>query len=95
MSKDGLWRIIRSALQLVAGGGLGALVTQIVADTPDQYDPYIFLLSAGLTALAQIIIEEWRGKKLIGPDVVSKDEANDRIRDAALQQPGDTPPLIR
>lgn len=58
---DSTRRILRTIIQLVAGGALGSLATQVVLDVPDRYDPYILLLSAAITAIAQIVIEEWRG----------------------------------
>lgn len=62
---DGLARIVRSILQLVAGGGLTALFMQLAKDVPDSYAPYIVLLASGLVAIAQIGVEELAGKALL------------------------------
>lgn len=68
---DSARRILRTLIQLIAGGALGSLATQIVLDVPDRYDPYILLASAAIAAIAQIVIEEWRktdiGVKRVGP----------------------------
>lgn len=69
---DALARIIRTVLQLIAGGGLTALFLQIADDVNDSYKPYIVLASTGLVALAQIAVEELTGKALLrnaSPDV--------------------------
>jgi homoserine acetyltransferase len=55
---------VRTLCQLVAGGALGGLVTQLVLDTPDRYDPYIVLASSALVAIAQLILEEWTGQDI-------------------------------
>jgi hypothetical protein len=52
-------------LQLVAGGGLTALFMQIAKDVPNSYAPYLVLISAGLVAIAQILVEEMTGKALL------------------------------
>jgi len=58
-------RILRTILQLVAGGALGGLATQIVLDTPDRYDPYIVLASSAIVAIAQqLVLEEMTGKDI-------------------------------
>lgn len=57
-------RIARTLLQLVAGGGLGAFVNQLVLDIPDKYDPYVILASAALVAVAQLLLEEMTGKDI-------------------------------
>ena len=61
---DSARRILRTLIQLIAGGALGSLATQIVLDVPDRYDPYILLASTAITAIAQIVIEDWRGKDI-------------------------------
>jgi len=62
---DGLARIVRSALQLIAGGGLTALFLQIANDVPDSWAPYIVLVSTGVVVGAQILVEELTGKALL------------------------------
>ena len=68
---DSTRRIIRGLLQLVAGGGLGALFMQIAKDVPDGYAPYVVMGSAAIAMVAQIIVEELTGKdigvKRVGP----------------------------
>lgn len=68
---DSARRILRTLIQLVAGGALGSLANQIVLDVPDRYDPYILLVSAAVAAIAQIVYEEWKqtdiGVKRVGP----------------------------
>lgn len=58
---DGVGRIVRSVLQLIAGGGLTALFLQLAEDVPESYAPYLVLLSTGLVAIAQILVEELTG----------------------------------
>ncbi len=60
---DSTRRILRGLVQLVAGGGLGVLVTQVVLDTPNAYDPYVILAGAGAATIAQVVMEEWKGDK--------------------------------
>jgi hypothetical protein len=62
---DGVGRIIRSVLQLIAGGGLTALFLQLAEDAPEAYAPYLVLLGAGLVAIAQILVEELTGTGLL------------------------------
>jgi hypothetical protein len=61
---DSARRIIRGLLQLVAGGGLGALFMQIAKDVPDSYAPYVVMGGAALAIVAQIIVEELTGKDI-------------------------------
>ena len=51
-------RTLRTLLQLIAAGGLTALVTQISKDVPDSYAPYILLVSALIVTLAQNWLED-------------------------------------
>ena len=54
-------RILRSLLQIIGGGGIAALVTQVALDTPDAYDPYIIMAGSAIAAVAQLIAEELTG----------------------------------
>lgn len=58
-------RVFRSVLQLVAGGGLTALILQVAKDVPESYAPYLVLVSTGLVAIAQIGVEELSGTGLL------------------------------
>ncbi|MDQ2684107.1 MAG: hypothetical protein M3Y37_11335 [Chloroflexota bacterium] len=62
---DGVGRIIRSLLQLIAGGGLTALFLQLAEDVPESYAPYLVLLGTGLVAVAQILVEELTGTAVL------------------------------
>jgi hypothetical protein len=53
MTRDSMWRIFRSVLQLIAAGGLTALLYQVAKDLPEGYAPYITLISTGIVVLAQ------------------------------------------
>lgn len=72
---DSTRRIIRGLLQLVAGGGLGALFMQIAKDVPESYAPYVVMASAAIAMIAQIVVEELTGKdigvKRSKPDAVN------------------------
>jgi hypothetical protein len=91
MTRDSMWRIIRSVVQLIAGGGLTALLYQVAKDLPEGYAPYITLLSTGLVVLAQNVVEAMTDSKLIGPQVVSTRAANAAVEDAYTSVPGVDP----
>jgi hypothetical protein len=91
MTTDAKWRIIRSVLQLIAGGGLGELFRQLATDVPESYAPYIMLLSAGLVMAAQNIYEAVTDTKIIGPEVVSKPVAEKAVERAYTATPGVDP----
>lgn len=61
---DGMRRIVRTLIQLVAGGGLTALFLQIAKDVPTSYAPYIVLVSTAIVTCAQIAVEGWKGKDI-------------------------------
>lgn len=61
---DSTRRIVRTLLQIVAGGSCTALFLQIAKDVPESYAPYIVLLSTALVAVAQIVVEELTGKDI-------------------------------
>jgi hypothetical protein len=96
MTTDARWRIIRSVLQLIAGGGLGELFRQVATDVPESYAPYIMLLSAGLVMAAQNIYEAITDTKIIGPQVVAKPDAQEAVTKAYVATPGvDPKPVIK
>jgi hypothetical protein len=87
MTRDSMWRIFRSVLQLIAGGGLTALLYQVAKDLPEGYAPYITLLSTGIVVLAQNAVEAMTDTKLIGPQVVSTKAANQAVEKAFTADP--------
>lgn len=91
ITRDSMWRIVRSLIQLVAGGGLTVLFTQIAKDTPDRYDPYVFMLSTLIVVIAQNVYETMTGSKLIGPQVVSTESADKAVEKAYSATPGVDP----
>lgn len=73
-------RIIRSLLQLVAGGALYGLTEQLAKDVPNAYAPYIILGYTLLVTVAQMLIEDATGKGIlrkpgVPPAVEPVDEA--------------------
>ena len=88
MTRDSMWRIIRSLVQLVAGGGLTVLFNQIAQDTNDKYDPYVFMVATLVVIVAQNVYEAMTDTKLIGPQVVSTKAANAAVEDAYSMTPG-------
>jgi hypothetical protein len=54
---DWLARVLRTALQLVAAGGLTALLGQLAKDVPVQYSAYILLGSVLLVTFCQNLLE--------------------------------------
>lgn len=72
---DSTRRIVRTLLQLIAGGGLAGLIAQVALDVPDQYKPYVPIVGAAIIAVAQIVAEELTGKdigvKRSKPDAVN------------------------
>lgn len=96
MNRDSMWRVIRSLVQLAAGGGLSALFLQIASDTPDKYDPYVLMLSTLAVIVAQNLGEALTDSKWIGPQVVSTKAADVAVEKAYTMLPGDGPiPTIK
>lgn len=60
MSRQTQTRILRTILQLIAGGALYALIDQLSTDVPEPYAPYVSLLYVLLVTIAQNILEDWR-----------------------------------
>lgn len=55
---DSVARILRSIIQLAAGGAFTALFLQIAKDVPESYAPYIALISALVVTICQNVAEE-------------------------------------
>lgn len=55
---DAAQRIIRTLLQLAAGGAFTALFLQVAKDVPVQYAPYVALFSTLLVTIAQNVAED-------------------------------------
>lgn len=55
---DATRRMVRTFLQMVAAGGLTALVNQIASDIPAAYTPYILIGFTLLTSFAQNWLED-------------------------------------
>ena len=91
ITRDSMWRIVRSLVQLAAGGGLTVLFTQIAKDTPDKYDPYVFMVATLVVVIAQNLYEAMTDTKLIGPQVVSTKSADKAVEAAYSAQPGVDP----
>jgi hypothetical protein len=60
-------RILRTLLQLIAGGALTALMEQVARDIPSQYMPYIILLNTLLVTIAQNFVEQKSGHAILKP----------------------------
>lgn len=77
---DGYARILRTILQLVAGGALYGLTEQFAKDVPEEYAAYVLLGYTLLVTVAQMAIEGATGKGLfrqpgVPPDVEPVDDA--------------------
>jgi hypothetical protein len=69
MSDDTKGRIIRTFLQLVAGGLLAGLTEQVVKDLPPGLGIYLVLLyTAGITFLQNVLEQEGVVKPFLKPD---------------------------
>jgi hypothetical protein len=55
---DHVSRILRTLIQLAAGGALAGLFTQIVADVPQAYGAYLTVVFSLFVTVAQNIAEE-------------------------------------
>ena len=64
---DWVARIIRTVLQLIAGGAFAELFMQISRDVPSSYTPYVILGSTLLVTIAQNFIEQTTGKAILKP----------------------------
>lgn len=65
MSRQTQTRILRTILQLIAGGALYALTDQLAADVPSQYAPYVILAYTLLVTIAQNVLEDWRQTDIV------------------------------
>ncbi len=68
---DWLARIVRTVLQLLAGGAFAALFTQIAKDVPPAYGPYIIIITTLITTFAVTVVqnsvEQATGKAILKP----------------------------
>jgi hypothetical protein len=64
---DWVARIIRTILQLIAGGAFAELFLQVAKDVPPEYTPYVIIISTLLVTICQNIIEQTTGKALLKP----------------------------
>lgn len=64
---DWLARIVRTVLQLIAGGAFAELFMQISHDVPAQYAPYVVLISTLIVTIAQNLVEQATGKAILKP----------------------------
>ena len=60
-------RILRTILQLIAGGAFTALFDQIVRDVPVTYAPYVALVFTLFVTIVQNLVEQSTGKALLKP----------------------------
>lgn len=58
MHNETVRRLIRTLLQLVAGGALAALTDQLAKDIPTAYAPYLVIGYTLLVTLAQNALED-------------------------------------
>jgi hypothetical protein len=56
--RETIYRVLRTLVQMVAGGGLAALTDQIVTDIPASYAPYAVIGYGLLVGVAQNLLEE-------------------------------------
>lgn len=64
---DWVARILRTIIQLIAGGAFAALFMQIAHDVPENYAPYVALISALIVNIAQNVTEQATGKAILKP----------------------------
>lgn len=55
---DWIARILRTLIQMLAGGGFTALFEQVAKDVPPNYTPYVLIISTLVVAAAQNALEE-------------------------------------
>jgi hypothetical protein len=55
---DWFARILRTLLQMLAGGAFTALFEQVARDVPPSYTPYVLIISTLIVAAAQNALEE-------------------------------------
>ena len=51
-------RILRTVIQLIAGGAFAALFEQIARDVPSSYTPYVALIATLIVTVAQNAAEQ-------------------------------------
>ena len=64
---DWVARIIRTVLQLIAGGAFAELFLQVSKDVPANVAPYVILISVLLVTICQNLIEQTTGKAILKP----------------------------
>ena len=64
---DSMARIVRTLVQLVAGGGLTLLFDQLAKDVPTRWTPYVVLGATLLVTICQNLVEQWRGAGILRP----------------------------
>jgi hypothetical protein len=64
---DWVARIVRTIIQLIAGGAFAQLFLQVAQDVPEKYAPYIALGSVLLVNACQNLVENATGKALLKP----------------------------
>jgi hypothetical protein len=62
---DSLARVVRTAVQLIAGGILTALTDQVVKDIDPVYVPYFVAGYSLLVTVCQNLVEEWKGRSVL------------------------------
>lgn len=55
---DWVARILRTLVQMLAGGAFAALFEQVAHDVPPSYTPYVLIISTLIVAAAQNALEE-------------------------------------
>jgi preprotein translocase subunit SecY len=58
--RETIYRVLRTLVQMVAGGGLTVLVDQIVTDVPASYAVYIVIGFGIVVGLCQNLLEEMK-----------------------------------
>ena len=64
---DSVARILRTLLQLLAGGAFTVIFDQIVRDVPSSYQPYLVAIFTLLVTTAQNAVEQKTGHAILKP----------------------------
>lgn len=64
---DSVARILRTLVQLIAGGLLTAFVDQVIKDIDPTYAPYVVIAATALVTICQNLVEQWKGQGLFRP----------------------------
>lgn len=65
--KDWAARVLRTLLQMIAGGGLTVFFDQAIRDIDPRYAPYVALGATLLVTFCQNIVEDAWGKAILKP----------------------------